>query len=80
MPRPVIALALVLAMAADGASGGAAEAGPAGAVGPTPKSLEYAVRVLGIGMTSRVTIEADGIGPVDREPARCAPVRRRDRA
>ena len=29
-------------------------------VGPTPKSLEYAVRVLGIGMTSRVTIEAEG--------------------
>ena len=60
MSRSLIALALILAMAADGASGGAAEAGPAGAVGPTPKSLEYAVRVLGIGMTSRVTIEADG--------------------
>lgn len=29
-------------------------------VGPTPKSLEYAVRVLGIGMTSRVTIAAEG--------------------
>lgn len=31
-------------------------------IGPTPKSLEYAVRVLGIGMTSSVTI--DGEGPV----------------
>lgn len=60
MSRLLIAPALILAMAVGGASGGEVEADPSSAVGPTPKSLEYAVRVLGIGMTSRVTIEAEG--------------------
>ena len=49
--RCVIGLAVIVA------AGAAAGPQP---VGPTPQRLEYAVRVLGIAMTSRVTIEAEG--------------------
>ncbi|MDE0349958.1 MAG: DUF3108 domain-containing protein [Gammaproteobacteria bacterium] len=51
MSRWIVVFALL------GAAGAGADPHP---VGPTPKSLEYAVRVLGIGMTSRVTIDAEG--------------------
>ena len=56
----VVALGLIAAAAVGGDPTGAAEAaGEPDPIGP-PQALEYAVRVLGIGMTSRVTIETEG--------------------
>ena len=62
---PAVALTLLLAViGVHAAPGGERDADyrvvAAQGIGPTPAALEYGVRVVGVGMTSRVTIESEG--------------------
>ncbi len=62
--QSVIVLSLMVAAGVDADPGEMVDTQPVaanpGLIGPPPQSLEYAVRVLGIGMTSRVTIKTEG--------------------